>query len=123
LDPSIASIDRKTGSTGTWTEVKGSKLKNAVQMHGDKDSAGISARVSGRTKNHCRSRWHDALNPSSTLMAGRTGKWTADEDDKLEDSVQMHGGKDWAGIAALVPGRVESQCRSRWQSLRRNPEQ
>jgi hypothetical protein len=29
------------------------------------------------------------------------------------DAVQTHGGKNWGAIAALVPGRGESQCYSR----------
>jgi hypothetical protein len=37
-----------------------------------------------------------------------------DEDDKLNDAVQMHNGKDWFAIATLVPGRTRQQCRSRW---------
>jgi myb proto-oncogene protein len=51
------------------------------------------------------------------LMAGHTGKWTEDEDQKLKYSVQMHGGKDWVAIATLVPGRAPSQCRSRWLAV------
>jgi hypothetical protein len=34
--------------------------------------------------------------------AGRTGQWTEDEKSKLKDAVQMHGGKDWFAVAALV---------------------
>jgi hypothetical protein len=44
----------------------------------------------------------------------RTGKWSEDEDIKLKDAVQMHGGKKWGAIAALVPGRTKIQCCSRW---------
>jgi hypothetical protein len=28
--------------------------------------------------------------------------------------VQTHGAKDWPAIAALVPGRTQTQCRQRW---------
>jgi hypothetical protein len=57
------------------------------------------------------------LNPSIALTSGRSGKWTPSEDDKLKDSVQMHGGKDWAAIAVLVPGRTKKQCCNRWKSV------
>jgi hypothetical protein len=30
---------------------------------------------------------------------------------QLKDAVQMHGGKKWGALAALIPGRVETQ---RW---------
>jgi ubiquitin len=108
------SIDRANGRTGIWSEDEAIKLKDAVQTHGDKDWAAIAALVPGRTKNQCYQRWHNGLDPSIALTAGRKGKWTAVEDSKLKDAVHMHGGEDWAGITALVPGRLESQCRSRW---------
>jgi hypothetical protein len=42
------------------------------------------------------------------------GTWTEEEDIKLKDAVQTHGGKNWGAIASLVPGRDEKRCRSRW---------
>jgi hypothetical protein len=41
------------------------------------------------------------------------GKWTKEEDALLTAAVQKHGRK-WVPIAALVPGRTNPQCRSRW---------
>jgi hypothetical protein len=35
------------------------------------------------------------------LTAGRTVKWTKNEDIKLKKAVQMHGGKDWAAVLDL----------------------
>jgi hypothetical protein len=49
-------------------------------------------------------------------MAGRTGAWTEEEDLKLKGAIEMHGGKNWNKIAALVPGRTKSQCRDRWHN-------
>jgi hypothetical protein len=40
------------------------------------------------------------LDPSIALAAGRTGKWAEDEDIKLKNAVQMHGGKNWIEIVA-----------------------
>jgi myb proto-oncogene protein len=116
-----ASIDRANGRTGKWAEGEDSKLKNAVQTHGGKNWAAIAALVSGRTKQQCCTRWHDFLNPSIDGTNGRTGKWTADEDSKLKEAVLTYGGKNWATIAALVPGRTHLQCRTRWHDvLKRN---
>jgi hypothetical protein len=109
LDPSIALTAERTG---TWTEDEYLKLKAAVQTHGGKNWNKIAAMVPGRTRLQCNKRWHDALNPSFGRATGRTGRWTADEVLKLKYAVQIHGGKDWAGIAALVPGRTKRQCRS-----------
>jgi hypothetical protein len=109
-----ASIVRATGRKGRWTADEDKKLKDAVPTHGDKDLGAIAALVPSRTKLQCRNRWHDALNPSIALEAGRAGKWAEDEDKKLKDAVQLHGGKDWAAIAALVPSRTKRQCHTRW---------
>jgi hypothetical protein len=51
---------------------------------------------------------------SIALDAGRAGKWSKDEDEKLKNAVHMHGGNHWTSTAALVPGRAKAQCISRW---------
>jgi hypothetical protein len=56
------------------------------------------------------------LDPSIDWANGRTGQWAEDEDSKLKDAVQRHGGKDWDAIIALVPGRTRNQCSSRWHN-------
>jgi myb proto-oncogene protein len=100
---------------GKWAEDEDSKLRDAVQRHGGKNWDDISALVPGRTRNLCKSRWHNALDPSiDQTPPGRTGEWAEEEDIKLKDAVQTHGGKDWAAITALVPGRSNIQCRNRW---------
>jgi hypothetical protein len=111
LDPSVAVRAR---CTSKWAEDEDLKLKKAVQMHGDKDWAAVAELVPGRTQEQCRNRWQYVLDPSITLTARRTGKWTEDEDLKLKKAVQMHGGKEWVAIATLVPGRTQKQCRNRW---------
>jgi hypothetical protein len=111
------SIDRASGRKGEWTEDEDDKLNDAVQTHGGKNWIAIARLVPGRTRNQCRNRWHYALNPSVDLAAGHTGKWTPDEDDKLKDSVQMRGGKNWRATAALVPGRTQRQCCRRWHAV------
>jgi hypothetical protein len=115
LDPSI---DRTAPvRTGKWTEDEDLKLQYSVQMHGGKDWAAIAVMVPGRTKQQCNSRWFQVLDPNIDRANGRTGKWTEDEDLKLQGAVQMHGGKDWAAISALVPGRTRSQCCNRWHDV------
>ena len=89
------------------------KLKDAVQTHGAKNWDAIAPLVPGRTKNQCTNRWHDVLDPSVDRGSGRTGKWSEDEDIKLKDAVQRHGGKDWVAIF----GRTKSQCYDRWQNV------
>jgi hypothetical protein len=112
-------IDQATGRAGKWAEDEDSKLKDALQTHGGKNWVVIAALVPGRTISQCRNRWHNGLNPSIDRANGRTGKWAEDEDSKLKDAVQTHGGKDWDAISALVLGRTKSQCCNRWYHVGR----
>jgi hypothetical protein len=108
-------IDPTTARAGRWTADEDKKLNHALLTHGSEDWATITALVPGRTKMQCSSRWHHFLDPSIDHSNRHSSKWTTDEDEKLKDAVQTHGGNDWATIAALVPGRTKIQCRNRWQ--------
>jgi hypothetical protein len=90
------------------------KLKDAVQTHGGKKWDAIAALVPGRTRTQSRSRWVDVLDPNIDRTIGRTGTWSEDEDIKLNDAVQTHGGKNGGDIAAVVPGRTKILCWCRW---------
>jgi hypothetical protein len=112
-----SSVEGATRCTGKWAVDEDSKLKDAVQTHGNKKWVVICALVPGRTRQQCYYRWHSALDPKIVQAAGRTGKWAEDEDSKLKEAVQMHGGKNWAAISALIPGRTRTQCCSRWHDV------
>jgi myb proto-oncogene protein len=112
-------------ATGSWTSEEDAKLTSAVaNTHKKKigkeykrDWVAVAALVPGRTRSQCKNRWRDALDPNVDRAKGRTGTWTEDEDSKLKDAVQMHGGKSWPTIATLVPGRTNTQCRHRWHNF------
>jgi transcriptional activator Myb len=42
------------------------------------------------------------------------GPWTAEEDTKVTQLVQVHGNKKWSFIARQLKGRLGKQCRERW---------
>ena len=42
------------------------------------------------------------------------GPWSQTEDDQLSELVSRYGGKQWARIATMMPGRTGKQCRERW---------
>jgi hypothetical protein len=109
LDPSI---DR-----AKWAENEVSKLKDAIQMHGDNCWDAIATLVPGRTRNQCRDKWHYGLNPSIARMEGRAGTWAEDEDIQLKDAIQTHGDRNWNKITACFPGRTKDQCRQRWRKI------
>jgi myb proto-oncogene protein len=111
LEPTI---DPTMARAGQWTPDEVSKLKDAVQTHGDKNWGAIAALVPGRTLKQCNSRWKAVLDPGIDRANGRTGSWTEDEDIMLKDAVHTHG-KNWGAISALVPGRTNIQCRCRWR--------
>jgi hypothetical protein len=112
------SIGRASARKGKWAEDEDSKLKDAAQMHGDKDWSVVAALVPGRTKTQCYQRWHNELSPSIGQAGGREkGRWTAAEDSKLQHAVQTHGDKDWVTLSALVPGRSKKQCYNRWSTV------
>ena len=43
-------------------------------------------------------------------------KWSENEDMLLEESVKVHGARNWIAVSSLVPGRNAKQCRERWTS-------
>jgi hypothetical protein len=110
-------IDRGNERGIQWTKAEDKKLTVVVQKHNGKDFGAISALIPGRTRTQCYKRWHDVLGPRIDRATGNTGAWTADEDELLKDSVQTHEGKDWAAIAALVPGRSKKQCYNKWHQV------
>jgi hypothetical protein len=108
--------DKTTARVGKkWTKEEDSTLKDAVEKHKGKNWAAIAALVPGRTKKQCLNRWHNILVSTSDETTARVGeKWTKAEDSTLKDAIKKHNGKNWAAIAALVPGRTKKQCWSRW---------
>jgi hypothetical protein len=112
-----------TRASRRWAPEEDTKLTSAVtNTHKKKwgkeyktDWVAVAAMVPGRMEIQCYHRWRDALDSSIDRANGRTSKWTADECSKLKGAVEKHGGKDWAAIALLVPGRTQIQCHSRWR--------
>jgi hypothetical protein len=105
----VRTLDPANGNKGKWwTPEEDAKLTKAVKKHGNKWVT-VAAMVSGRTSNHCRDRWVDTVDPAN----GNKGKWKPEEDAELTVAVHKHG-KNWVTVAALVTGRTEKQCRSRW---------
>jgi hypothetical protein len=110
------SVERATGRTDTWTTDDDNKLKNAVEKHGEENWTAIAALLPGRTKIQCWRRWHDAVDPKIDRTAPRTGRWTADEDNKLKEAAAKYGGHNWDVVAESVPSRSPRQCRDRWRN-------
>jgi hypothetical protein len=105
-----------------WTLEEDAKLASTVNNTSKRKCLkeywdAVAALVPSRTSRMCRGRWQNTLDPNIDRANGRVGTWAEDEDSKLRDAVRTHGGKDWAAIVALVPGRTRNQCHSRWQDV------
>jgi hypothetical protein len=111
----ITCCQRWTGSLnpdiikGKWTAVDDARLIVAVQELGNAWFL-VAERVPGRTDTQCRSRWVTRL----VFDIFYRGKWSLEEDSKLTEAVKEHGCSHWVKVAAMVPGRTDKQCRSRW---------
>jgi hypothetical protein len=112
LKPSNA---QATIHKGAWSADEDGMLQEAVKLCDDKDWVAIAALVPGRTRRQCFNRWSYLLKDG--MVAERKGAWTADEDGMLQEAVQLNDGKNWVAIAALVPGRIKSQCKYRWHNF------
>jgi hypothetical protein len=67
----VPNIGRASERKGTWAPDEGIKLRDAVQTHGDKDWAAISALVPGRTKRQCWQRWKKHMDPNRSTVRGK----------------------------------------------------
>jgi hypothetical protein len=111
---------KRTRTQSHWTPEQDAKLYSAVtntscrQKYGKEyrtDWAAVAARVPDRKKSQCYNRWHKFLDPS-------IDNWVENEDIKLKNAVQTHGGKmNWDAIAAQVPDRTKIQCKNRWHHV------
>jgi len=57
------------------------------------------------------------LDDGSKDSKGSKGKWTKEEDCKLQSAVMLHEGKNWKKIAEHFPDRTDVQCLHRWQKV------
>ena len=71
--------------------------------------------VAPTPQTHCRP--PTTLNRLHRVAAVRVpsaGPWCTGEDEQLTELVKQYGGKHWARIASMLPGRTGKQCRERW---------
>ncbi|KAK4528277.1 hypothetical protein GAYE_SCF54G6214 [Galdieria yellowstonensis] len=98
--------------TCKWTIEEDMKLLAAIEKYGTKQWSLVSCSVPGRTRQQCLHRWRRALRPDI-----RHGKWTLQEDKKLQEAVEIYGEGRWSQIAQMVPGRTDLQCRERYTDI------
>jgi hypothetical protein len=115
LDPTVERTT--TGKEGKrWEEEEDELLMDAMKIHG-KDWSRVAVLVPGRTHKQCYNRWSKNVCPDIDKMtAYNKDKWTVKEDEMLINAVKKLGNRDWVRVAALVPGRTNTECWSRWSN-------
>jgi hypothetical protein len=96
-----------------WTADEDERLVAAVQCHGS-DSWPLIAGIvgDGRMRAQCAQRWHRGLDPKLLKC-----NWSQEEEQKLLDSVAVHGETAWTRVAADMGNRSDVQCRFRYRFL------
>ncbi|KAG6542223.1 hypothetical protein Mapa_016351 [Marchantia paleacea] len=100
-----------------WTPEEDAKLRAAVEELGESDWSLVAACLEGRNNSQCLMRWYKVLHPRKQ----KKGRWSVEEDKRLNWAVSLHGARKWKQIANHVPGRTDIQCRERWCNVL-NPE-
>ena len=104
-----------------WTAEQDDALRAAVALHRGQNWKAIAQMVEGRDHVQCLQRWKKVLQPGLVK-----GMWSHEEDELLLKLMSTSQPKNWAGVAAMVPGRTAKQCRERWSlsldpSINRGP--
>ena len=97
-----------SGVGGARRAVGGGGGASSTKIPGGSSVAAASSLVEGRSPEECLARWN-VLSVEQVK-----GPWSQTEDDQLSELVSRYGGKQWARIATMMPGRTGKQCRERW---------
>lgn len=110
-------VSRSKKNAKRWTNSQDDELKAAVRENNGQNWKAIAKMVTDRDHVQCLQRWKKVLQPGLVK-----GMWTKEEDVLLLELMNNNSStaKNWADIAARVPGRTAKQCRERW-SLNLDP--
>ncbi|KAI1315641.1 dolichyl-P-Man:Man(5)GlcNAc(2)-PP-dolichol alpha-1,3-mannosyltransferase [Mortierella claussenii] len=103
---------------GRWMEEEDGALRAALKVYGEGRWTKIQQHILGRTDVQCRERYMNVLSPNV-----KTGSWSIEEINKLEELVKEHGQKKWALIASKMDGRTDNQCARRYRMKHRDEKQ
>jgi hypothetical protein len=104
--PTVSRVPTRK-NTRTWTEYEDKRLICGLHRYGFDNLQQVAQFVgNGRTRSQCSQRWFRVLDPRISREA-----WTADEEERLTNLIQLHGKRAWGKIANALGSRTDSQCR------------
>ena len=89
---------------GRWTKEEDEQLLRGFALHGRGNWSKVASFVPTRTDAQVRERYENVLNPDL-----RKGKFSQEEFELLESSIEKHGEGKWSLVAKDVPNRTDDQ--------------
>ncbi|PVH61608.1 hypothetical protein PAHAL_3G075600 [Panicum hallii] len=100
--------------SSSWSKGEDTVLREQVRLHGEQSWERVSAALPGRSARSCRLRWYQRL--AHAVAAGRP--FSAEEDALIVACHRAYPNK-WATIARFLPGRTDSDVKSRYNTVLR----
>jgi hypothetical protein len=108
---SLASLVRK--KIRPWTNYEDQRLLAGIHRYGLDNWTVVSEFVGNqRTRAQCSQRWYRGLDPRISKVL-----WTAREEERLCNLVQMFGDRAWIRVAAELGNRSDAQCRYHYRHM------
>jgi len=123
---------KKEMKRGGWTTEEDSKIIEHVNEVGDCKWSIVASLLPGRFAKQCSNRYkklqlkEGMFKDENTVKSNREGMkkggWTAEEDCKILEHVNMFGDCKWHALTSRLPERVAKQCRRRYKKLQNKEE-
>lgn len=114
--PSVQQISPRRQHCRRWSKQEDQRLQEGVAMFGVSQWCKIAKYVGTRNNKMCAQRWRHNLRPEMKVV--KKGKWTKEEDVKLQQLVHENDFEDtriWEIISQGMDfSRNSKQCRERW---------
>lgn len=96
-----------------WDPLEDARLLAAIHRYGVENWIAVAKFVgNSRTRAQCSQRWNRGLDPHLKKC-----RWTAEEEEKLQELVNLHGLKAWTQISQKLGNRSDVQCRYHYNQM------
>jgi hypothetical protein len=94
-----------------FTPEEDQQVRDLVAVLGENNWHEVAAQLGTRSSRQCRERFRNYLSPNL-----RNDPWTAAEDQRLIDQIELFGPK-WSSLVAFFPTRSEINLKNRWAQI------